>query len=123
MRLQIKTGFYPTPPAVTDLIRTWLHFPDAPFAALDPCAGEGIALAQSLVSTAGIGYGVELDHERAWEARKHLAHVLTGDWRTVRASVAAFSLCWCNPPFLATQALLRASRAMPQGAMPGGVWE
>jgi predicted RNA methylase len=96
---QIKTGFYPTPPAVTHLVRTWLRFPAAPFAALDPCAGEGIALAQALAGTQGIGYGVELDRERAREARCRLAHVITGDWRTVQASVAAFSLLWCNPPY------------------------
>ena len=101
MRLagQIKTGYYPTPPAVTDLVRSWLRFPGASFAALDPCAGEGIALAQTLDGTQGVGYGVELDRERAREARQRLDHVLTGDYRTMRASIAAFSLCWCNPPY------------------------
>ncbi len=100
MRLvgQIKAGFYPTPPTVTQLVRTWLRFSDKPFAALDPCAGEGVALAQVLAGTGGIGYGMELDRVRARDARTRLAHVLTGDWGTGRASVAAFSLCWCNPP-------------------------
>ena len=101
MRLagQIKAGFYPTPVIVTSMIRSWLRFPNAPFCALDPCAGEGVALAQTVAQTQGVTYGVELDTERSRAARQRLDHVLTGDYRTVRASIAAFSLLWCNPPY------------------------
>lgn len=101
MRLagQIKLGYYPTPPSVTDLVRTWLAFPEGPFNALDPCAGEGIALAQCIEQTAAVGYGIELDPERARIARTRLTHVLTGDYRNARASIASFGLLWCNPPY------------------------
>jgi hypothetical protein len=96
---QIKLGYYPTPTTVTALVRSWLRFPDGPFAALDPCAGEGIALAQTLDGTRGAGYGIELDPERARAARTRLQRVITGDYKSLRASIAAFSLLWLNPPY------------------------
>lgn len=96
---QIKMGYYATPARVVAMVRALLRFPDEPFSALDPCVGEGSALAQLLTGTTGIGYGIELDRDRARAARARLAHVITGDYRTVRASVAAFSLLWLNPPY------------------------
>ena len=96
---QIKMGYYATPARVVAMVRALLRFPDEPFSALDPCAGEGLALAQLLAGTTGLGYGIELDRDRARAARARLAHVITGDYRTVRASVAAFSLLWLNPPY------------------------
>ena len=47
MRIQggIKMGHYPTPARVVDLIRNYLAFPPGQFSSLDPCCGEGDALA------------------------------------------------------------------------------
>jgi hypothetical protein len=100
---QIKAGYYPTPPRVVAMVKSWLRFPTEPFTALDPCAGEGLALAQLLERTQGVGYAIELDRDRAREARTRLPHVITGDYRAVRASVAAFGLLWLNPPYDAAE--------------------
>ena len=101
MRLaaQVKMGYYPTPPVVVDRVKSWLEFPKAGFAALDPCCGEGFALAKCLEGTAGAGYGVELDFARAEEARKRLKKVLKGGFESTIISRGAFSLLWLNPPY------------------------
>ena len=101
MRLigQQKMGFYPTPPVVTDLIGSWLQFPDGPFPALDPCAGEGEALACCLQGPAGVGYGIEIDGGRVLEARQRLPHVLCGDALLAHTAAGAWSLLWLNPPY------------------------
>ena len=71
MRIQgrIKMGHYPTPARVVELIRNYLAFPPGQFSSLDPCCGEGDALAGLVAGTSAITYGVELDHNRQRRAR------------------------------------------------------
>lgn len=90
-------GFYPTPPEVTDLVRSWLQFPEGPFPALDPCAGEGEALARCLRGSQGVGYGIEIDGGRVLAARQHLGRVLCCDALQPRSAHEAWSLLWLNP--------------------------
>ncbi len=106
MRLagQIKMGYYPTPPSVVDRVKGYFQFPNTGFAALDPCSGEGSALARVLDGTSGRGYGVELDFARAEEARKRLTKVLKGGFESTIISHGAFSLLWLNPPYDANTA-------------------
>ncbi|MHB8927810.1 MAG: DUF6094 domain-containing protein [Bacillota bacterium] len=106
MRLagQIKMGYYPTPPSVVDRVKGYFQFPNTGFAALDPCCGEGSALARVLEGTSGRGYGVELDFARAEEARKRLTKVLKGGFESTIISHGAFSLLWLNPPYDANTA-------------------
>ena len=102
MRLigQQKMGFYPTPPSVVDQVVTWLKFPETPFPALDPCAGEGAALARCVDGTAAVSFGIELDGGRVLEAKEVLNRVLCADAiNTARTSHDSWSLLWANPPY------------------------
>ncbi|MGB6063166.1 MAG: DUF6094 domain-containing protein, partial [Desulfomonilaceae bacterium] len=65
---RMKMGYYPTPSRVVEQVKNFLLFPHAPFTALDPCCGEGLALAQLVSGTQAFTYGVELDQYRADEA-------------------------------------------------------
>lgn len=101
MRLagQVKMGFYPTPPSVVSLIASHIALDRGPFAALDPCCGEGAALAQILAGTQGAGYGIELDRARFEKARMALHRAIHSDAFFTRISHGAFGLLWLNPPY------------------------
>ncbi len=101
MRIQgrIKMGHYPTPPRVVELIRNYLVFPPGQFSSLDPCCGEGDALAGLVAETNAITYGVELDHSRAEESKSHLCHVLRCGIEETRIQHRSCSLLLLNPPY------------------------
>lgn len=113
MRLaaQAKGGFYPTPPLVTNIINSHLYFGRAYSGAgivrmLDPCCGEGIALAeikhnlaQRSPSIKFITYGIELQQERARTATEHLDHVLGADLFSTAIGNNNFGLLLLNPPY------------------------
>jgi predicted RNA methylase len=102
MRLEgiAKAGFYPTPPQTLRII-TRLLVQGAPQlkgrSALDPCAGEGEAIATVGRALGMKTYGLELDQERAATARKRLYRVRQGD--ALRFVAQGFSLLWLNPPY------------------------
>jgi len=100
MRLagQIKLGYYPTPPRVVDLIRERLEFA-GPYAALDPCAGEGDALAQLCTGTERTLYGIEPEDNRAAAARENLDRVLHSTLEESRLSHCTWTLLYLNPPY------------------------
>lgn len=92
-------GFYPTPPAVVDLIRTFLEFPPGALSALDPCCGEGAALARLTAGTAARTYGIEIHAGRARAARQRLDHTLACGYEEARVSHGSASLLFLNPPY------------------------
>jgi len=102
MRLEgtAKAGFYPTPPQTLEIIRRLL-VQGAPQlrgrSALDPCAGEGEALAAVGQALGMKTYGIELDQERAAIAHKRLYRARQGD--ALRFTARGFSLLWLNPPY------------------------
>jgi hypothetical protein len=96
---RIKMGYYPTPARVVELIRKYLSFPASPFAALDPCCGEGEALAALVAETSAITYGVELDYQRAEESTTCLHHVLRCGIEETRIQYRSCSLLLLNPPY------------------------
>lgn len=96
---QAKMGYYPTPERLVPLIRSHLAFPPGEFAALDPFAGTGAALADLVQGTEACTYGVELDAERAKMAKERLHRVVHGDFMAARVSREAFSLLYFNPPY------------------------
>lgn len=100
MRLagQVKAGYYPTPAVVVERVKRMLKFPQE-FAALDPCCGEGDALALLLEGTGGRGYGVELDIGRARAARERLYRAVPGAFELAKVPMRAFSLLFLNPPY------------------------
>jgi tRNA1(Val) A37 N6-methylase TrmN6 len=96
---RIKMGHYPTPTRVVEQIRNYLAFPSSPFCALDPCCGEGDALAGLVAQTNAITYGVELDHQRADESKRRLQHVLRCGIEETRIQHGSCSLLLLNPPY------------------------
>jgi hypothetical protein len=68
---------------------------------LDPCAGEGHALAY-LAGHLGKGvstFGIELSPQRAGEAETRLAHVLNTPFENAVLTEETFSLLFTNPPY------------------------
>ena len=88
MRLeaQAKAGFYPTPPKVVDIIKTWIgEKMPGPRRLLDPCCGTGEPAAQIAAAAGCDAYGVEINTERAKTAKKILSKVVAGNLFSVRA--------------------------------------
>jgi Uncharacterised methyltransferase family (DUF6094) len=92
-----RCNYYPLPDSEAELIRSCLVFPDQ-FSALDPCAGEGRAMAVITGSSKAITYGIELDAYRAEASAKVLDHVIQGDALSTHARVESFGLIYANPP-------------------------
>jgi hypothetical protein len=102
MRLeaQAKAGFYPTPPDVVNIIRTWVGEKMAgPRRLLDPCCGTGEPAAQIAAAAGCDAYGIEINTERALTAKKLLSKVVATDLFSVRARLGAFSILYLNPPY------------------------
>jgi predicted RNA methylase len=102
MRLeaQAKAGFYPTPPEVVDMIKTWIgETMKGPRRLLDPCCGTGEPAAQIAAAAGCDAYGVEINTERAKAAKKLLSKVVVGDLFSVRARLEGFSILYLNPPY------------------------
>jgi len=96
---QAKAGYYPTPEKVSGQLKELLDIEEGA-RILDPCCGEGHALAALAEGSGAITYGIELDHDRATEARKSIHHLLWGDALVeMRISPAAFGLVFLNPPY------------------------
>jgi len=93
-----RCNYYPLPDREAELIRSCLTFPDQQFSALDPCAGEGRAMAVITESSRAFRYGIELDSYRAEAATKVLEHVVQGDALSAHARVESFGLIYANPP-------------------------
>ena len=100
MRLKPRPGFYPTPPKVVDIIKTWIgeKIP-GPRRLLDPCCGTGEPAAQIAAAAGCDAYGVEINTERAQAAKNLLSKVVAGDLFSVRARPGAFSILYLNPPY------------------------
>ena len=107
MRLagQEKMGYYPTPLSQVALIASWLGVePGKPVRMLDPCVGEGealAALAQALMQQGAQveTWGVELSPGRAEKAAACLDRVLPTAWEQAHLREDAVSLLFENPPY------------------------
>jgi tRNA1(Val) A37 N6-methylase TrmN6 len=96
---RMKMGYYPTPLRVVEQIRKCLSFPRKPFTALDPCCGEGLALAQLVSDTQALTYGVELDQHRSGEAESRIQNILKCGIEETRIAHQSCSLLFLNPPY------------------------
>ena len=96
---RLRMGYFPLPEAEARRMRQHLIFPASSFTALDPCAGEGEALAVITEGTRGQRCGIELDAYRAEEARQRLDPVIYGDCFDVECKVESFSCALVNPPY------------------------
>jgi SAM-dependent methyltransferase len=131
MRLEAiaKAGYYPTPPSVIErvaaLIRPARSTPRQVVRLLDPCCGTGAALRQLADAVGGETYGIEIEGQRADEARQALDHVLHASAFAVRLAHGAFSCLWLNPPYDYVQESGRLEHAfltaMTRALCPGGL--
>lgn len=99
-----KAQFYPTPPSVVERVAALIR-PAQPsnrraVRLLDPCCGAGDALRQFADAIGGgETYGVEIEQDRASEARRALNNVIAGSAFATRIASEAFSGLWLNPPY------------------------
>lgn len=96
-------GYYPTDETTLELtLQALAPSPTGKMRIFDPCAGEGVALAETAhvlgrdrVET----YAVEYDQERANHCKTLLDRVLHSDLMDTMISRQAFGLLWLNPPY------------------------
>lgn len=110
----IKNGYFPTDETSLTRIQNFLLPPKSRAARLlDPCCGEGSALAdlrQGLdqrvqeahqnMQAGGIeALGIEFDRERAWHAKSILDRVIHADLHDVVVKPRSIGLLFLNPPY------------------------
>ena len=97
-----KNGYYPTDAVTIEGILRLLKQPENPGITriIDPCCGEGTALAEvGNYLNNSESYGVELDEERAWHSKEILETVIHGDLHDCLIGQRQFSLMFFNPPY------------------------
>lgn len=100
----IKNGYFPTDEITLGRILPALDIDGGNLQILDPCCGEGTALAEvkhhltecGAVVTAN---GIEYDTERAWHAKQILDRVAHSDVNDVFISARSQGLLFLNPPY------------------------
>jgi SAM-dependent methyltransferase len=99
IRSLVRMGYFPLPELEARRIRKHLIYPTGRFVALDPCVGEGKALAAVTEGAKGQRCGIELDAYRAEQAAACLDEVIYGDCFDVECRVESASLALVNPPY------------------------
>src|SRR3546814_2802775 len=97
-----SSDLYPTDEATLERTLSALAPSDGPMCICDPCAGEGVAIAEAahaLGPELASAYAVEFDQERATHARLLVDHCIHGDLMDTMISRQAFGLLWLNPPY------------------------
>lgn len=98
-----KNGYYPTDSETTQRILNALTANKVGrMRILDPCAGEGVALAECkhhLGVDRTHACGVEYDAARAWHAKLVLDSCIHGDFQDCIVGQRQFGLLWLNPPY------------------------
>jgi hypothetical protein len=93
-----KLGFFPLPVAEAARLKNCLAFASE-FSALDPCVGDGVAFTRLLQGVSAHRYGVEIDADRAEQARALAVETLHANTIDVRCAAEAVSLLYLNPPY------------------------
>src|SRR5271165_2246076 len=95
---RLKLGYYPLPIEEAQNIRALL-MSSAPYAAIDPCVGEGTALLEIAEGTGAYVTGVELDADRAAAAAQKGIATVHGSAFECRVLAETCSLLYLNPPY------------------------
>jgi SAM-dependent methyltransferase len=93
-----KLGFFPLPVPEAERLRNCL-VTDCDFSALDPCAGDGVALVHLVEGMPARRYGIEMDAYRTEQARSLGIETVQASAFDVRSPADAFSLLYLNPPY------------------------
>jgi len=93
-----KLGFFPLPVAEAARLKNCLVFASE-FSALDPCVGDGVAFTHLLHGVSARRYGIEIDANRAEQARAFGIETLKANAMDVRCQAEAVSLLYLNPPY------------------------
>src|ERR1035438_6509650 len=95
---RIKLGYYPLPIEEAQNIRAML-MSSAPYATIDPCAGEGTALLEITRNTDAHLATIELDADRAEAAYRNGVATVHGSAFECRVPAETCSLLYLNPPY------------------------
>jgi len=100
----IRNGYFPTDEATLAGILSALDIDAGNVRILDPCCGEGTALAEVKHHLTDCGarveaLGVEFDAERAWHAKGMLDTVAHSDVADVFITARSVGLLFLNPPY------------------------
>src|ERR1035437_2603668 len=95
---RLKLGHYPLPVEEAQNIRALL-LPTAPYAAIDPCAGDGTALLEITRNTDAHLATIELDADRAEAAYRNGVATVHGSAFECRVPAETCSLLYLNPPY------------------------
>ena len=100
----IKNGYFPTDEITLERIVQGLDLDGTRLRILDPCCGEGVALAECANQLQESGavvetYGIDFDAERAWHAKTLLDQVAHSDVNDVFMSWRSQGLLFLNPPY------------------------
>lgn len=101
----IKNGYFPTDEDTISRILSALEVnTEHPIAIIDPCCGEGTALAEvahhlTSQEASVTSYGIEYDEERAYHAKSILDQCIHADINDCGGGLRSFSLLWLNPPY------------------------
>ncbi|MDI9333728.1 MAG: DUF6094 domain-containing protein [Cytophagales bacterium] len=99
-----KNGYFPTDAVTMQRVINALDVPDTETYVIDPCCGEGAALADVThhlrsSGTAIHSYGVEFDPQRAASARALLDVAVRSDVHDMSVKARSFGLLFLNPPY------------------------
>ena len=95
---RIKLGFFPLPIEEAENIRSLL-VASAPYAAIDPCVGDGTALIEITKGCGAYLAGIELDAGRAETANRNSVTTVHGSAFECRVLAETCSLLYLNPPY------------------------
>lgn len=98
----IRNGYFPTDEPTLERALTALAPSPGSMSILDPCAGEGVAIAEAAHALGREQvqvFAVEYDAERAAHARKLVDRCLHGDLMDALISRQSFGLLFLNPPY------------------------
>jgi hypothetical protein len=100
----IKNGYFPTDADSISRILAMLEVNSGAMRLIDPCCGEGIALAECAhfcreAGASVFSSGIEFNAERAANAKSLLDHVVHADFNDCTVSTGQFNLLWLNPPY------------------------